>query len=299
MAAASTAFRLCARAVARPRSAPALPRNRPLLHRTLANTPLKCRPADPDNEPGEKQEEYDFVESMLADVPAEDRTAEMEAQMRELGAELEEQEAQMHKSLDEETASLFKEPRPQRDSFWYDEEDDDQATHDIVGEEFDEDDIPTVAHGKLDEMREHRHYARIVAWEMPMLASTFPVPSGLGRARMLTRPELAKPFEPPKNDEVLRYRYTTYLGEFHPAQRKVVVSFSPSDLGLSGQQQMKLRKLAGPRYNPEKDEVKMSCESFDHQAQNKRSLSDQVEKLVEAAKVRLTLHPRPPPYQEC
>ena len=97
--------------------------------------------------------------------------------------------------------------------------------------------------------------------------------------------ELAKPFEPPKEDQVLRYRYTTYLGESHPAQRKVVVTFCPSDLGLSAEQELKLKKLAGPRYNPERDEVKMSCESFEHQAQNKRYLSDQVDKLVETAKV--------------
>ena len=106
-------------------------------------------------------------------------------------------------------------------------------------------------------------------------------------------PELAKPFEPPKQDEVLRYRYTTYLGEFHPAQRKVVVTFCPADLGLPAEQQLKLKKLAGVRYNPERDEIKMSCENFEHQAQNKRYLSDQVDKLIEAAKVR-GLPPRPP-----
>ena len=82
----------------------------------------------------------------------------------------------MHKSLDEESITLFKEPRPLKDSFWFDEEDDDSMTHDIVGEDFDEDDIPTVAHGKLDELRERRHYARIVAWEMPMLSSMSPSP---------------------------------------------------------------------------------------------------------------------------
>ena len=106
-------------------------------------------------------------------------------------------------------------------------------------------------------------------------------------------PELAKPFEPPTNDQVLRYRYTTYLGESHPAQRKVVVTFCPADLGLPAEQELKLKKLAGVRFNPEKDEIKMSCESFDHQAQNKRYLSDQIDKLVETAKVRVS--PKSPP----
>lgn len=71
------------------------------------------------------------------------------------------------------------------------------------------------------------------------------------------------------------------------------MTFCPSDLGLTAEQELKLKKLAGPRYNPERDEVKMSCESFDHQAQNKRYLSDQVDKLIEAAKVR-SWHPTLP-----
>lgn len=75
------------------------------------------------------------------------------------------------------------------------------------------------------------------------------------------------------------------MGEFHPAEKKVVVEFSPADFGLTQIQEDKLKKLAGPRYNPEKETIKMSCESFDHQAQNKRYLAELVEKLVTEAKV--------------
>ncbi|KAG5920845.1 hypothetical protein E4U42_006056 [Claviceps africana] len=151
-----------------------------------------------------------------------------------------------------------------KSSFWYDEEDPETNTEEH--DEFDEDDITSMAHGKLDEVREMRHYARLAAWEMPLLA------------------KFAKPFEPPTEDQVLRWRYTTYMGESHPAERKVVVQFSPSDLKLSPVQSDKLRKLAGPRYNPEKDLVKMSCESYEHQAQNKLYLTGLVEDLVTAAK---------------
>ena len=77
------------------------------------------------------------------------------------------------------------------------------------------------------------------------------------------------------------------MGEFHPAEKKVVVEFSPEDFGLTEVQAMKLRKLAGARYNPEKETIKMSCESFEHQTQNKRYLAELVEKLVTEAKVRL------------
>lgn len=79
------------------------------------------------------------------------------------------------------------------------------------------------------------------------------------------------------------------MGEFHPAEKKVVVEFSPADFGLSHIQQEKLKKLAGSRYNPEKETIKMSCESFEHQAQNKRYLAELVEKLIVDAKVRMRL----------
>lgn len=38
-------------------------------------------------------------------------------------------------------------------------------------EEFDGDDITSIAHGELEQHREIRDYARIAAWEMPMLSS--------------------------------------------------------------------------------------------------------------------------------
>jgi hypothetical protein len=76
------------------------------------------------------------------------------------------------------------------------------------------------------------------------------------------------------------------MGESHPAENKVVVEFSPVDLGLTDAQQLKLKKLLGVRLNPETNIAKMSCEQFDHQAQNKRYLGDLVQKLVAEAKVR-------------
>lgn len=101
--------------------------------------------------------------------------------------------------------------------------------------------------------------------------------------------EFARPFEPPSANEPLRFRYTSYMGEFHPAEKKVVVEFSPADFGLTEVEQLKLKKLAGVRYNPEKDTIKMSCESFEHQAQNKLHLAEIVQKLIAEAKVRM--HP--------
>ncbi|KAH0599958.1 hypothetical protein MHUMG1_02748 [Metarhizium humberi] len=177
--------------------------------------------------------------------------------------------------------------KPNKSSFWFDEEDPETNTEEH--DEFDEDDITSMAHGKLEEVREMRHYARLAAWEMPLLASKLYPPC---REHQRLAPEInymavtefAKPFVPPKENEVLRWRYTTYMGESHPAERKVVVQFAPDDLKLTPVQTAKLKKLVGPRYNPETDLVKISCESYEHQAQNKRYLTGLVDDLIAAAK---------------
>ncbi|KAH7149513.1 mitochondrial ribosomal subunit protein-domain-containing protein [Dactylonectria estremocensis] len=154
--------------------------------------------------------------------------------------------------------------KPNKQSFWYDDEDPETNTEEL--DEFDEDDITSMAHGKLDQIREMRNYARLAVWEMPLLS------------------KLAKPFTPPAEGQVLRWRYTTYMGESHPAEKKVVVQFAPNDLKLTAVQTEKLKKLAGPRYNPETNIIKMSCESYEQQAQNKRYLSNLIDDLITAAK---------------
>ncbi|KAI9681577.1 MAG: 37S ribosomal protein S24, mitochondrial [Trizodia sp. TS-e1964] len=142
-------------------------------------------------------------------------------------------------------------------------------------DEMDNDDITSIAHGELEQHREMRQYARIAAWEMPLLS------------------KLSTPFQPPTDEQILRFRYTTYMGEQHPAEKKVVVQFSPLDLpSLTPIQVRKLVKLAGVRYNPETQVIKMSCEMFETQAQNKRYLGDLVDTLIHEAQVL----PLPPPH---
>jgi small subunit ribosomal protein S35 len=96
--------------------------------------------------------------------------------------------------------------------------------------------------------------------------------------------ELARPFEPPTPATPFRFRYTSFLGESHPSTNKVVVEFTASDMDLLATQRDKLIKLAGARYNPDNDVIKMSCEDFDTQAQNKRFLGETISKLLEEAK---------------
>ena len=77
------------------------------------------------------------------------------------------------------------------------------------------------------------------------------------------------------------------MGESHPAENKVVVEFSTKDLAkasnLTDGQRTKLIKLAGVRYNPDTDVIRMSSEKFEHAAQNKRYLGDLIQKLVKEA----------------
>ena len=151
--------------------------------------------------------------------------------------------------------------------FWAEDEDDELTLSEDGDDDYDENNITTVAESQLELHREVREYMRIAAWDMPLLG------------------KFAKKFKQPSLDQPLRFRYTTYMGESHPAQKKVVVEFCVKDLpGLSQQQQDKLIKLVGVRYNPDTDVVRMSCEKFEEAAQNKRYLGDLVGKLVTEAK---------------
>ncbi|KAK5952840.1 37S ribosomal protein S24, mitochondrial [Knufia fluminis] len=158
-----------------------------------------------------------------------------------------------------------------KDGYWQEDEDDEFGVVPDDDDEFSEDLITSVAESQLEVHREVREYTRIAAWELPGLL------------------QFTKPFDlPDMKKSPLRFRYTTYMGETHPAQKKVVLEFTTKEVaaaaGLSEAQRIKLVKLIGVRYNPDKDLAKMSCEQFENQAQNKRYLGDLVQKLVTQAK---------------
>lgn len=69
---------------------------------------------------------------------------------------------------------LAKTTAPIRDSWWNDEEmDPEMVTNEWGEEDFEEDDITSMGHAKLEEHREHREYARITVWDMPLLSSEY------------------------------------------------------------------------------------------------------------------------------
>lgn len=64
-----------------------------------------------------------------------------------------------------------------------------------------------------------------------------------------------------------------------------MVEFQVNDLqDMTPQQKDKLIKLAGPRFKPDTGLVKMSCEMFDTQDQNKRFLGETIKKLLDEAR---------------
>ncbi|KAF4768611.1 hypothetical protein N7455_012387 [Penicillium solitum] len=172
--------------------------------------------------------------------------------------------------IDKEEDLRFEDIRPRRPGFWAEDEPDELVnTLEDGDEEINDDEITSLAHAEMELHREMREYARITAWDMPMLS------------------KLAKPFTLPPQTHILRFRYTTYMGEQHPAEPKVVVELASQDLTptyLTEAQRQTFLKLAGTRYNPQTDIIRMSSEKFGSRAQNKRYLADVVNSMIKEAK---------------
>lgn len=94
-----------------------------------------------------------------------------------------------------------------------------------------------------------------------------------------------KPFQPPSKTQILRFRTSTYIGESnHPAAPKVVLTVDTKSLPLTDAELHKFLLLVGSRYDPVKEQIKMSCEKFQDRSQNFKWLSDTVDKLINEAK---------------
>ncbi|CCJ30334.1 unnamed protein product [Pneumocystis jirovecii] len=126
--------------------------------------------------------------------------------------------------------------------------------------------ITSLGHIYLNEHREIREYYRKTAWELPTLS------------------KFSIPYEPPEKSQVLKFRYTSYFGEKHPAESKVTLEILLNNLALTPTERHKLIILAGPRYNPLTDILKFSCELFPYRIQNKKYLNEQLYKLIKEAK---------------
>ncbi|CAG8613689.1 17824_t:CDS:2 [Cetraspora pellucida] len=112
---------------------------------------------------------------------------------------------------------------------------------------------------------EIRKYLRKAEYELPQLT------------------KFAEPYKPPSSDKILCFKTMYYIGEEHPIQNKVVMTVKEKDLSLNKEQLHKFKVLCGPRYDG-KGEFKFSCEKFPHQAQNKKYLSDLMDRLLKEAR---------------
>ncbi|KAK3350161.1 mitochondrial ribosomal subunit protein-domain-containing protein [Lasiosphaeria hispida] len=278
MASAVNSLRLCLRTTRQLQCLRVAQLQPPRSRRTLSTTPIRWAEKDSAEDEGDEEQTKNYSDFGNALVDLQRDRKYTEEERKQFSQDLQLWEALTPaerdgmtariKSIKAATAPLKRPATKKKNSFWNEEEHDtDLITNEVGEDDFEEDDIVSLGHGKLEEHREHREYARLAVWEMPLLS------------------KFAKKFEPPTQDEVLRFRFTSYMGEFHPADRKVVVEFCPTDLKvLTEAQQLKLKKLAGSRYNPEKDLVRVSCERYEHQAQNKRYLGDLVDKMITMAK---------------
>lgn len=127
-------------------------------------------------------------------------------------------------------------------------------------------DMTSLALDELHEHRELRKYYRKMVYELPNLT------------------EFTKEFVPPSKEEVLQFRYTVFFGEDHPSASKVVMEVDIRRLGLEKNAMIKLMKLAGTRVNHDTFCLKMSSERFSDPSQNKKYLSDTLDKLLVEAR---------------
>ncbi|KAF9927927.1 37S ribosomal protein S24, mitochondrial [Linnemannia zychae] len=134
-------------------------------------------------------------------------------------------------------------------------------------EAFQFDDSTTIGYDRIEAQSQIRKYLRITKYEIPKLKA------------------FAKPFQAPSNTQILRFRTTTYIGEpSHPAAPKVVMTVDTKALPLTNAELHKFLLLVGSRYDPVKEQIKMSCEKFQDRSQNFKWLSDTLDKLINESK---------------
>lgn len=121
------------------------------------------------------QVEYDSLS------PEERLEVQLEAEEEDVYINQDEQQSILRTAINEEAQEVEKSyPPPERPvmrfkpGFMAMGEEDEEGTGE--DDDFEEDDISTPAHAELERHREMREYARITAWEMPLLSSTLSLP---------------------------------------------------------------------------------------------------------------------------
>lgn len=93
--------------------------------------------------------------------------------------------------------------------------------------------------------------------------------------------------DPPGEGPILRWQTRVVFAPggdaWHPKNRKVKLAVTVKELGLSKHQFLRLRELAGKRYNPGKDELTITSERFEHREENRKDCLRTLFALIEDA----------------
>ncbi|KAK4426887.1 hypothetical protein Salat_1457500 [Sesamum alatum] len=93
--------------------------------------------------------------------------------------------------------------------------------------------------------------------------------------------------DPPGEGPILRWQTRVVFAPggdaWHPKNRKVKLAVTVKELGLSKHQFLRLRELAGKRYNPGKDELTITSERFEHREENRKDCLRTLFALIEEA----------------
>ncbi|TYK28450.1 28S ribosomal S35 [Cucumis melo var. makuwa] len=93
--------------------------------------------------------------------------------------------------------------------------------------------------------------------------------------------------DPPGEGPILRWQTRVVFAPggdaWHPKNRKVKLSVTVKELGLSKYQFRRLRELVGKRYHPGKDELTITSERFEHREENRKDCLRTLFSLIEEA----------------
>ncbi|CAN8269117.1 unnamed protein product [Cochlearia groenlandica] len=93
--------------------------------------------------------------------------------------------------------------------------------------------------------------------------------------------------DPPGKGPILRWQSRIVFAPggdaWHPKNRKVKMSVTVKELGLSKHQSRRLRELVGKRYNSGKDELTITSERFEHREENRKDCLRTLYGLIEEA----------------
>ena len=100
--------------------------------------------------------------------------------------------------------------------------------------------------------------------------------------------QFRQPFRKPTPAQLVKVRHQHYQGEAHPVDRKVSITLPVAQLALSSPAALhKFKLIAGPRWDSDKDELKISCELFPTDRMNEKWCSDMLDRMVLEAEVPL------------